>query len=427
MKAKPRPRSDAAGRWPRPDITYALALFSIAAALLYFAVRRYGFSLGDHGWGTAFFFFCYGLFTIFIGYPHPKFVHISFDRVGQIASILVLGPIAAACINGLASLVYPWHRLYKDEPLGRVIAASLYNSALMTIMILLSGLLYSALGGLIPLTEITLASAGSLVLLMASMQILNDLGMRMVVYLRGGEHSGFLGYFATAVELSSAVIGILVAVIFNRLELEIFAVLLAVLSLGMLTLKQLAHMRIGLEALVEERTQELKEKSLELERQATHDKLTGLYNRRYADQYLENEIENSKRYKYDFAIALADIDFFKRINDEFSHASGDEVLKNVSEILKARCRKTDMIARYGGEEFLLCFPGSNIVTAKRLCEDLRIAVEKEDWSSIATGISVTLSFGVAQNWQESTPKTMLEMADGRLYQAKYKGRNLVIA
>jgi len=249
----------------------------------------------------------------------------------------------------------------------------------------------------------------------------------VMIYFRGGDLSAFLGYFATAVELSSAVIGILVALIFNRMEPEIFALLLGVLSLGMLTLKQLAHMRIGLEALVEERTQALKQKTLELEQQATHDKLTGLFNRRYADDYLEKEIENSKRYEYDLAIALADIDFFKRINDEFSHASGDEVLKNVADILKARCRKTDMIARYGGEEFLLCFPGSNVVAAKRLCEDLRTAVESQDWSSIATGIKVTLSFGVAQNWQESTPKTMLEMADGRLYQAKYRGRNLVVA
>ena len=417
-----------AGWWLRwPELVYALALFLAAGAMLYFAISRHGLMLGDHGWGTALFFLCYGLFTIIIGYPHPRFGYISFDRVAQIASILVLGAIGAACINGLASLIYPWHRLTKGEPFRQVLTAALYNSGLMTIMILLSGLLYSALGGPIPLNKLAWATAAALIVLVGSMHFLNDFGMRVMIYFRGGDLSAFLGYFATAVELSSAVIGILVALIFNRMEPEIFALLLGVLSLGMLTLKQLAHMRIGLEALVEERTQALKQKTLELEQQATHDKLTGLFNRRYADDYLEKEIENSKRYEYDLAIALADIDFFKRINDEFSHARGDEVLQNVADILKARCRKTDMIARYGGEEFLLCFPGSNVVAAKRLCEDLRTAVESQDWSSIATGIKVTLSFGVAQNWQESTPKTMLEMADGRLYQAKYRGRNLVVA
>lgn len=428
MKTKPRTPVPAPTRWLRqPDQVYALVLFFIGAAMLYLATNHYGTTLGDQGWGTALFFLFYGLFTIAIGYSHPKFGHISFDRVAQVASILVLGPIDAAWINGLASLIYPWHRLLNREPFSRVLTAALNNSGLMAIMILLSGPLYSVLGGTVPLNELAWTTVAALLALMASMQILNDLGMRLIVYFQGRDLSGFLGYFGTTVELSAAAIGVLVALIFNRMELEVFVLLLGVLSLGMLTLKQLAQMRIGLEALVEERTQALREKTLELEQQATHDKLTGLFNRRYADDYLEKEIENSKRYKYDFTIALADIDFFKRINDQFSHAKGDEVLQSVSNILKARCRKTDMIARYGGEEFLLCFPGSNTVAAKRLCEELRIAIEGQNWSSIAPGIKVTLSFGVAENWQESRPKTMLEMADGRLYQAKYKGRNLVVA
>ena len=106
-----------------------------------------------HGADAALFFVCYGLFTISIGYQHPKFGYYSFDRVAQVASILVLGPIGAAWINGLASLIYPWHRAWRSVPLRNVASASLNNSGLMTLIILASGSLYTALGGEYPLMK----------------------------------------------------------------------------------------------------------------------------------------------------------------------------------------------------------------------------------------------------------------------------------
>ncbi|MEO1576208.1 MAG: GGDEF domain-containing protein, partial [Pseudomonadota bacterium] len=132
-------------------------------------------------------------------------------------------------------------------------------------------------------------------------------------------------------------------------------------------------------------------------------------------------------HRHDFTIALADIDRFKQINDRHSHAKGDAVLKRVARVLKAQCRETDMIARYGGEEFLLCFPDTDSTEAMRLCEKLRAAIEMQDWSFVADGVQVTLSFGLAESFSDFRRKTILSAADSRLYEAKHSGRNRVVA
>ena len=254
--------------------------------------------------------------------------------------------------------------------------------------------------------------------------------MLIIVYLRKGDPSKLLNVFSTGVELGSVLIAVVVAIVYVRMESAVVALVLIVLGLGMFVLKQYAQMRHKLEALVEERTMELQEKSLELERQATHDELTRLFNRRYADDYLERQIESASRYDRDFTIALADIDHFKQINDRFSHAIGDEVLRRVAEILVNRCRKTDVVARYGGEEFLLCFPDTNSDLAEQICGDIRTAVENADWSEISeeicTHLYITISFGIAQAGNDTRRTSILSVADTRLYQAKNKGRNLVV-
>lgn len=414
----------------RPDFIYSVLLFAVALGVLSTLTARSGFLTSEYGPGTAAFFLLFALFTITMGYPHPNFGHVSFDRAAQVSSILVLGPIDAAWINGLASLLYPWHRLWNGVPLRSVVTASLHNAGMMSMVILVCGSLYTYLGGEVPLTHLNIAAAGFLLLLMLSMQLLNDLGMLIVVYLRKGDPAKFLNVFSTVVELGSVLIAIVVAIVYVRMEPAAVALVLIVLSLGMLVLKQYAQMRHKLEALVEERTAELKEKSEELERQATHDKLTNLFNRRYADEYLERQIESAKRYNRDFTIALADIDHFKQINDRFSHAVGDEVLRRVSRILSNRCRKTDVVARYGGEEFLLCFPDTNAEFAEQICGQIRTAVEGADWSDIfeefGTHLYITISFGIAQSGNDMRRASILSAADTRLYQAKRKGRNLVV-
>lgn len=414
----------------RPDFIYSAGLFAVALSVLYFVTARTGFLTSDYGPGTALFFLAFSLFTITMGYPHPNFGHVSFDRAAQVSSILVLGPVDAAWINGLASLLYPWHRLWQGVPLSSVITASLHNAGMMSMVVLGCGSLYTYLGGAVPLTHLNVAAAGLLLLLMLSMQLMNDLSMLVIIYLRKCNPAKLLNVFSTGVELGSVLIAIVVAIVYVRMEPAAVALVLIVVSLGMLVLKQYAQMRHKLEALVEERTIELKEKSEELERQATHDKLTRLFNRRYADDYLERQIESARRYNRDFTVALADIDHFKQINDRFSHAVGDAVLRRVADILVNRCRKTDVVARYGGEEFLLCFPDTNSEFAEQICGQIRTAVEGADWSEVfeefGTHQYITISFGIAQAGNDARRASILSDADTRLYQAKRKGRNLVV-
>jgi diguanylate cyclase (GGDEF)-like protein len=186
-------------------------------------------------------------------------------------------------------------------------------------------------------------------------------------------------------------------------------------------------MRQTLEHLVDERTKALQEKTAELELLATRDKLTGLFNRRYADAYLDQLFRETGFGARRFTIALADIDFFKQINDRHSHPIGDQVLKRVADTLRAQCRDADTIARYGGEEFLFCFPDTGLAGGNQLCEQLRAAVERDDWRALGLGSAVTISFGVAERHRDSTLRSLLETADLRLYEAKKRGRNLVIA
>jgi len=415
----------------RGDFLYAALLFVTAVTALFVVTRDTGLMASQYSWGTALFFLLYGLYTITMGYARPGFGHVSFDRVAQVAGILVLGPIDAAWISGLASLLYPWHRLYLGVPWQTVLTAALHNAGMMALVILTCGSLYAYLGGAIPIDHLDLATAGLLLLLMLSMQLLNDLSMVIIMYLRSSDLSRHLNAFSTGVELASVLIAVLVALIFVRMETPIFVLLLVVLSLGMLLLKQFAQMRYKLEALVDERTEELRLKSMELERQATHDTLTGLFNRRYADDYLQREIEATRRHDRDFTIALADIDHFKQINDRYSHAVGDEVLCRVANILVDRCRKTDVVARYGGEEFLLCFPDTSSDFAEQICGQIRTAIERADWSAVTPQsgeqLKITVSFGIAEVGDESRRTTILSDADTRLYEAKHKGRNRVVA
>ncbi len=415
----------------KPDLLYSLVLFVVAAAAVGYAVASFGILSGPYGWVTAAFFIAFGLFTITTGFPHPGFGHVSFDRVAQVASILVLGPVDAAWINGLASFIYPWHRLAEGASLRIVVTAACNNAGLMSLVILLCGGLYQYLGGPIPLYALDLRTGGLLLLLMLSMQFLNDLGMMALFYARNLSPTALLNTFTTAVESVSVLVAVIVAVAYTKPDIVYFVLLLIVLSIGMLVLKQYALMRYRLEALVDERTEELRLQTIELERQATHDQMTGLYNRRYADEFLSRETESARRNNRQLTVALADVDQFKEINDRYSHAIGDMVLKRIARVLEDRCRKTDMVARYGGEEFLLCFTDTDIEFAGRICDQIRIGVELVDWSDMAEfadePFQVTISFGVASHDPESPRSAALDVADKRLYVAKDRGRNRVVA
>ena len=425
-KSAPTNSPDEARFW-RPDLVYSALLLAAAVACLAVLSADTGLLANEYGLGTAGFFLVFALFTIATGFPHPVFGYVSMDRVAQVMSILILGPVDAAWVNGLASLIFPWHRLRQGVPFQMVLTAALNNAGLMIFVILGAGALYQYLGGAIPVQALDLGAGLLLLLLVVSMQFINDVGMMIIVYLRQGNPLSVLNLFTSVIELVSGAAGIVLAIAFANYTMPEFALILAVLAAGMLVIMKYALMRTRLEKLVDERTEELRVQAEEFERQATHDKLTKLPNRRHADNFLQQQYNLVQRNDQMGVIALADVDHFKRINDSHSHAIGDRVLERVAHILRDGSRKTDFVARYGGEEFLLYFPCTDNERASDVCGQLRLAVQDAEWSDLADGLSVTLSFGLAEIVGTSLYKNVLDEADTRLYRAKREGRNRVIA
>jgi diguanylate cyclase (GGDEF)-like protein len=125
------------------------------------------------------------------------------------------------------------------------------------------------------------------------------------------------------------------------------------------------------------------------------------------------------------SIALADIDHFKQINDRFTHAIGDEVLRQVAHLLREAFRDSDLVARFGGEEFALVLTGLELEAALRVCERVRASIEAFDWAAIHPELRVTLSIGVTDVVSAGSGPAMLALADHKLYEAKRSGRNRV--
>jgi diguanylate cyclase len=166
-------------------------------------------------------------------------------------------------------------------------------------------------------------------------------------------------------------------------------------------------------------TERIRQENIVLSQQVQQDALTGLANRRALNQALEQN-----RY---FCIVLADVDYFKRINDRFSHGIGDQVLQWLSHLFVQHTQQNEMAARYGGEEFaLLWHTPDHPVAALARCQRLRQMVESFAWERLHPDISVTMSFGLALMDEASDPNGALALADARLYQAKHRGRNCVI-
>ena len=163
----------------------------------------------------------------------------------------------------------------------------------------------------------------------------------------------------------------------------------------------------------------------QLEEVSVRDPLTNLHNRRYLAQHLAQEVERAKRYSRPLSLMLCDIDNFKQVNDTFSHAVGDEVLKVIAEVLKSRTRLSDLKARFGGEELVAVFPETSLADAASLCDAVRRAAENYDWAGLHPDLCVTLSLGVAQLQPDDTPDSLLRSADDRMYEAKGAGKNRV--
>jgi diguanylate cyclase len=170
---------------------------------------------------------------------------------------------------------------------------------------------------------------------------------------------------------------------------------------------------------------ELRKANLELERLAHRDALTGLANRRAANERLNQEYERLKRNHVEYAVLLIDIDFFKRINDTFGHPMGDEALRHLTSILESNLREMDFVARFGGEEFIVLLPETTLAQAIIVAEKLRLACAN---TPLNERVSFTISIGVAiASTAHNDEYEALNLADAELYKAKNLGRNCVVA
>ena len=163
---------------------------------------------------------------------------------------------------------------------------------------------------------------------------------------------------------------------------------------------------------------------------STLDALTNLNNRRQFETRLSQEIAITKRQENPLCAMMLDIDFFKKVNDTYGHAAGDEVLRTVAGIIKQALRESDIPARYGGEEFAVLLPFTHLEEAKIVGERLRKAVEEasitinEDTED-EKQINVTISMGIAEFDKLESGEALFERADKALYEAKTNGRNQV--
>lgn len=167
----------------------------------------------------------------------------------------------------------------------------------------------------------------------------------------------------------------------------------------------------------------LKQQHDQLVGMATHDQLTGLYNRHYLNDTLSKKVAHAKRHSEPLSVIIVDIDHFKSVNDTFGHLMGDLILKAVANAMEGNARKEDITARFGGEEFIVLLDNCTAHDAQVKAEHLRSQIEALN----PEGIAVTASFGVAQLQQDTQRcEDLLKNADTALYIAKEEGRNRVV-
>jgi diguanylate cyclase (GGDEF)-like protein len=167
-----------------------------------------------------------------------------------------------------------------------------------------------------------------------------------------------------------------------------------------------------------------KERQDLLERWATTDPLTELFNRRHFYEMADHELDRSHRIGSPLSFVMLDIDYFKKVNDKFGHLVGDTVLIILAKLLKQQLRSVDLCCRYGGEEFVICLPDTDAKGAQDVAERIRIAVcQGSILSTEESDLFISVSLGVATGIKDEKVESTLKRADVALYQAKDAGRN----
>ena len=167
----------------------------------------------------------------------------------------------------------------------------------------------------------------------------------------------------------------------------------------------------------------LQQEKIKAQYNASHDFLTGIYNREKFSEVFDIEFLRSQRYQRPLSIAMLDIDHFKEVNDTYGHLIGDEILKELASYCLLNIRKTDTIARWGGEEFILIMSETDIEKSKEVCETLRKGVSSINFANL---YHITISIGVTQMREDDTKNGFLKRVDEALYKAKNEGRDKVV-
>lgn len=163
-----------------------------------------------------------------------------------------------------------------------------------------------------------------------------------------------------------------------------------------------------------------------MQKMATTDALTKIYNRLYFNEALSKEMVKADKENYPMCVSIFDIDHFKKFNDTYGHLFGDLVLKTIARLAKDHAREQDLVARFGGEEFVIIMPNTTMEEAVKLIDDLRVKIGKFHVKEGQISASVTASFGIAYYPEHGTTEAeVLSAADTALYKAKTEGRNCV--
>ncbi|MDR3481766.1 MAG: diguanylate cyclase [Burkholderiaceae bacterium] len=175
-------------------------------------------------------------------------------------------------------------------------------------------------------------------------------------------------------------------------------------------------------AALHEKEATLKNTLEKLDHLAGTDTLTGAWNRRQFDEVLEWELDRATRHGHPISLILLDLDLFKHVNDDYGHAKGDQVLRDVADCIRAELRKSDSLTRWGGEEFMILMPNTQLSNALVLAERLRACIAAQSTEKLC---GVTASIGVAEFDGSETAEQWVARADAAMYVAKNKGRNRV--
>jgi diguanylate cyclase (GGDEF)-like protein len=177
---------------------------------------------------------------------------------------------------------------------------------------------------------------------------------------------------------------------------------------------------------VKKKNKQLQHAITNVEKLATTDYLTGVYNRRYIIDRIKQEIVRFRRTRRMFSFVICDIDNFKAINDTHGHAYGDLLLMEIAKFLSDSCRELDVLARWGGDEFLFILPETELLGAKIFCERARKAISERKFEYGHNEIKVTMTFGVAEYSELEGANESIKNADDALLQGKSAGRNTVV-